>query len=165
MSEAQIDWLMRSLSASDASFKIVISNTSILAPADVPENFAFADQQLESFNRLLRRNRIDGLIFVSGGKHYGELSKSIRPHGYNLFELSVGSTTYLDPNNPTEPNFSREPLTYSEAPQFGKIKVAGNEGNRIISLSLIETSGKVVFERSISQTDLAWDSESIASRN
>ncbi|MGB0372494.1 MAG: hypothetical protein ACPGN3_14265 [Opitutales bacterium] len=155
-SEEQQAWLLRALSRSDAAFKVIVSGTAMLVPADNPGNFTYADQHKDPFMRLLERNRLSGLVFISGGKHFGEITKFVRPRGYSLYEMSVGSTTYLDPNNPSESNFFREPRAYSEAPQYGQLSVSGEEGSRVLTLSLRETSGALIIEHVITQDDVAW---------
>ena len=155
-SDAQRSWLLTSLADSTAAFKVVVSSTSMLSPVENAFNYAEAVEHKEAFFQALDRNRVDGLIFVSGGKHFGELTKTVRPRGYNLFELSVGSTTYLDPDNPAENNYFREPLTSSENPQYGRISVNGDEENREIALSLFDIDGGQIFERKIPRTDLTW---------
>ncbi|MEM9026210.1 MAG: alkaline phosphatase D family protein [Verrucomicrobiota bacterium] len=160
-SDEQQIWLLRALARSDAPFKIVVSATSMLSPSDNPGNFSFADEQQESFLRALERNQFDGIVFISGGKHFGEVTKYVRPRGYSMYEMSVGSTTYLDPSNPREPNFFREPLSYSEVPQFGRLSVSGEEGARVLSLALFETNGNLLFEQVIPQTELQWQNEGL----
>lgn len=161
ISNEQMDWLIGSLTESDATFKIIVSGTAMVAPTKDQSNFAFADEQHEVFMRKLERNRISGLVFISGGKPFGELTKFLRPRGYSLFELSVGSTTYQSPEFEQENNFFREPLTYSAEPQYGLVSVSGDEGNRVLSISLIESAGRTVFAKQISQQDVTWDEDTL----
>ncbi len=88
---AQRDWLEKSILASDASFRVLISPTPIVGPdrgakADNHANAAFAFEG-NRFRRWTRENRLDNFFVCCGDRHWQYMS--IDPET-GLHEFSCG---------------------------------------------------------------------------
>ncbi len=125
--QEQLTWLLDNLSRSKARFKLVMSGSSLISPAEAPNNFTEAPGEQERFYRALMNRKIEGLFFVSGGKPFGELTKRVRSGGYDLWEATVGPTTARPLSATAELNYFRVPGSATRQRHFLLIEVTGPE--------------------------------------
>lgn len=152
--EEQIDWLLDELERSQATFKVVMSGSAILCPATGPGNATQApDERSRLLDQLGLRN-IDGLLFITGGKDFGEMTKLVRPNGYDLWELSIGPLTARPADTNTEINYFRVPSSGYLKRQFGLVRFSGPEQNRVIDISLHDSRGNEVWDTTIALSKL-----------
>jgi alkaline phosphatase/alkaline phosphatase D len=84
----QREWLQRTLKASDAAWKILISPTPMVGPDDATKVDNHADlrgfrHEGDAFFAWLKENNITGLMLVCGDRHWQY--HSIHPSGYEEF--------------------------------------------------------------------------------
>lgn len=152
--KAQIDWLVESLKASKANFKIIASGGQILNPAKVYENYAnYADERAYLLQRLEEEN-IWGLFFLSGDRHHTELSKMERSNTYPLYDLTVSpltSGTHLSEN---EGNFMQVENTLFGEQNFAILSFSGTYKEREMEMIIYNNKGKKAWSKSLSKYDL-----------
>jgi alkaline phosphatase D len=141
LGEAQWTWLERELSTSTARVNIVTSGYQIL-PLDHSNekwgNFPAARARLLD---LVARTRVQGLVLLSGDRHFAELSRledgSLH---YPLYELtSSGLTHAFDAAD--EPNRFRIGSLYPHR-NFGAVRIDWGSGE--LALEAREKGGRVV---------------------
>ncbi|PDH29973.1 MAG: hypothetical protein CNE95_03785 [Puniceicoccaceae bacterium MED-G30] len=154
LGKAQIEWLRQELIRSDATFKIILSGSPVLNPANSPENLSHADSEHNALLEALRRERISGLFFISGGKYSGELTKLVHASNYNLYDITVGPLTANPNTNHNELNYFRVPSTSTAERQFALFQVSGTEENRQLKIQTINILGDVLWSRTIRAAEL-----------
>lgn len=150
----QTDWLLKQLRLSKAKFKVVIAGASLLNPAEDADSSAAAPNEREKLLRDLLAAGVRGLLFVSGGKDYGELTKVVRPNAPALYELSVGPLTHRPGQDARALNYFREPSTATFERQFALLRFHGPEDARKVDMEVRNTKGDLIWSRTLGPDEL-----------
>lgn len=153
LGSAQIEWLRQELVNSTATFKLIIAGAPVLNPADTPSNLSYASQEQTQLLEMLRTEKIAGVLFISGGKYHGELTRLVHINSYNLYDLSVGPLT-ANPKQVDELNYFRMPGTNTIERQFALIDFTGAEENRQLTLRVMSVEGNELWKRTITSKQL-----------
>lgn len=151
----QLYWLLNALKNSTAKFKIVVSNSPMINPAEANKNFAKYNRERKVFLDFILKNRITGLVFASSNKNYSEITKLVRPSAYELFELSTGATTDRPAQKASEMNFFRIPSSTTFERSFSTISVSGEENSRVLTLTIYNAKGEKEFSQDIKESTLS----------
>jgi alkaline phosphatase D len=164
----QLRWLQESLRSSEAPFKLVVSGSQVLNPR-IPERPSLAGEhdlegmrnfpvELEELLAFLRAQRVEGVVFLSGDAHLGELAR-LQPEGlYPLYELTTSPLTagVAQVSETTAPNPARVPGTLVVARNFATLEVTGPAGDRTAVLALHDADGAVLWRHPIHQRELTF---------
>ena len=158
----QVQWLLDALTGSRAPFKVVALGGQFLNPAPVFETYAAVAPAERAFLLdQIRLRGIDGVVFLSGDRHHGELVRVDRPGTYPLYEftsspLTAGaSTAALDPDSPEYENPARVPGTLVAGRRnFGTLSVSGPRTDRTMTMRAHGADGAVLWERTVRAADL-----------
>lgn len=152
----QIRWLVDALVSSDATFKLVALGGQFLNPHEGHETYAnrFPAERQQILERL-RQEGIPGVVFVTGDRHFTELSRLERPDSYPLYDLTVSPLT-SSPNEEgdEEPNFLRVPETAVTERNYALLRFAGPRDDRRMTISVRDTEGEEIWARTIRARDL-----------
>lgn len=154
LGQAQINWLRRELIRSKATFKVVAAGAPILNPANSRGNLSYAKEEHGRLLQMFRDEAIPGLVFLSGGKYYGELTRLVHASSYNLYDLTVGPLTANPRDNEDELNFFRMPGSSTFERHFALIDVAGPEEARTLTLRVMSLEGELRWSRTIPASEL-----------
>jgi alkaline phosphatase D len=151
----QLQWLIDALASSTATFKIVAVGSQFLSSDTTKENFTQQPRERQMILDMIERNKINGVMFVSGDIHASELSKLDRNGTYPLYEftcssLTAGSNTGIA----NQPNIYRVPGTAYGQHNFGLITVSGKRKERVLTLRCMDKEGKEVWKREIKESEL-----------
>ena len=154
LGQPQVEWLRQALIQSNATFKVIVAGAPILNPADSRSNLSYAGQEHTELLQMLRDERISGLIFLSGGKPYGELTRLVHANSYNLHDLTLGPVTATPAEKADELNFFRMPGSSTFERHFALIEISGAEDARVLTLRVLSMEGKELWNRSIPASSL-----------
>ncbi|MGC6455629.1 MAG: alkaline phosphatase D family protein [Coraliomargaritaceae bacterium] len=154
LGKKQIEWLRQELINSSATFKIILSGSPVLNPADNDKNLSYAQAEHNFLLEALRRENISGLFFISGGKYFGELTKLVHASNYNLYDLTIGPLTASPNTSNKELNYFRVPGTTTVERQFAIIEVQGPEEDRKLKIQVNSMEGDLLWNRIIPARDL-----------
>jgi alkaline phosphatase D len=101
--------------------------------------------------------RIDGLIFLSGDRHFGELLRIDRPGAYPLYEFTSSPLTsrpWAKPDAAERDNPQVVPGTLVGRRQFGLIRVTGPGNARRIALESYDATGTLLWRHELGASDL-----------
>lgn len=155
--DAQFKWLKESLVNSSAPFKVVANGNQVLNSNQRFERLAdFAEYQL--LLDWIKKEKIDGVLFLSGDRHHTELLKVDQEGGYPLYEFtssslsSGGGRVKEEENNPL-----RVPDTWvTESRNFGLLEFSGKRTDRVLTMRTIDDTGKERWKVSVNAKDLRW---------
>jgi alkaline phosphatase D len=151
---AQLGWLIQSLKASDAAFKIVAIGSQVLSNSLVGEGYAFDYRyELDSLLRRLVAERIEGVVFLSGDKHYTEISRYDPEGFYPILELTVSPLTSF-PTFPRLRNTRRVAHTLLRRRNFGLLDFVGEGDSRRMVINIYDFRGRQQWRRVIRAKDL-----------
>lgn len=155
-SREQLDWLINALATSDATFKLILSPSSLLHPRNDEASLTYYRRAKENLQQALREPPSDGILIVSGSDGPGELTRFVRPDGYPLFELSVGHLLHLSeaPALYPEDNYFRVPGTLVREPHYTTITISGEINFRLLQINFHRLDGTIIRSELISATDL-----------
>jgi alkaline phosphatase D len=157
----QMGWLRDGLKKSTATFKFIVTGSQSLSPVNPGETWAVFDEQKVFFD-FLREERIPGVVFLSGDRHFTEMMR-VQPEGmYPLYEVTCSPLTsilrkrILRKNDAEYINPVRVEGTVLVEHNYGRLSIDGPEENRVCTVEIFDASGKVVWTREIRANELRW---------
>ncbi|MBN4081624.1 alkaline phosphatase family protein [bacterium AH-315-C07] len=156
----QLQWLEKELTNSTATFKLIISGNQFLKKRS---DFEFLRQFPYEYQRIInmiRENKVEGVLFVSGDKHYTELIKVEHQDLYPLYDFTSSPLTstpfhtvskfrdYIDEE--------RVEGTMLIEQNFGKILVSGTKGRRRLLIETIDKDGTTRWSYQLHEKDLKF---------
>lgn len=153
----QIEWLIDRLTTSAATFRIVAVGGQILNPYARFENYSTYPDERKKFLDAISAAKIPGVFFVSGDRHFTELTKLPRDNDYPLYDLTVSPLTSRAYNNPSEPNEFRVEGTYVGRRNFATLTFSGPIRERTMTIRSYSSDGAILWERSIASGELRME--------
>jgi alkaline phosphatase D len=152
----QLAWLVDALSASTAPFKIIVIGGQVVNMAQVYENYSNYTDEKNKLIKEITDNKIKGVLFLSGDRHFAELSKMDRENTYPLYDWTVSPFTSGAVSNEAlkENNIYRVAGSSFFTNNFGLISFSGNKENRQMKLTLFDKEGVVLWEKVILRKEL-----------
>ena len=151
----QIRWLIDNLISSTATFKFICTGGQILNPVQVFENYSNYESEKKYLFEQLENNNIKGVIFLTGDRHFSELSKLRLSNGKTIFDFTSSTFTagfYKDACK--ENNTLRVDNTCYAGRNFAKVEVSGKTNERVLKFSLYDNKGNKLWEYLINQKEL-----------
>lgn len=152
LGDRQIDWLKSMLLESKGSFKFICVGGMFLSSAARFENFALAAPgEREELIKFIQDKEIKGVIFLTGDRHFAELSLLEEDGKVNIYDFTTSPLT-AGPASAfarEEQNENRVPGTAFYDRNFAEISVKGDIKNRIVILSLKNSNGEIIWMREV----------------
>lgn len=149
----QIDWLLDALSTSNATFKFICIGSQVLNPLAVKENYANYPIEFQTLLQGIEDSKINGVVFLSGDRHFTEITKLPRSKSYPLYDFTISpllSRVYTG----EEPNYLREPGTRVSEKNFGIIRVTGPKNERKLVLTIFNANGNELWSKEVFAKEL-----------
>lgn len=150
----QMQWLIDKLATSRATFKIIAVGGQVLNPVKKYENYANYAEERQELIDLISKEKIGGVLFLSGDRHHSELTSMPREGSYPLYDLTVSpltSQSYLDT---AEANTLRVPGSYIGVQNFALLNFSGGSKERTMTISIFDSDGKELWSKSIKAAEL-----------
>lgn len=145
----QLAWLKKGLQQSTANFKFIVSGTQLLADNPTGEDWNDFGNESTDFWDFLTKERISGVVLLSGDRHYGELMKHERTGSYPIYELTSSPlTSFVNPAY-TKNNPLRQAATLAVESNFGKVELLGTGEGRLCRLSLFNRTGDLLWHKDV----------------
>lgn len=154
LGQAQTKWLIESLKKSQAAFKIVVMGSPLFNPAESPEHYNAAPEERDRLLEQITWAEIDGLFVVSGGKDFGELTKTVRSAAPDVYELTLGPLTARPARDTGELNYFRVPGTTTFDRHFATLKFHGTEDDRQLTVTVFDVDGNQLWTRTFAQASM-----------
>ncbi len=151
LGEQQWRWLEEQL-ARPARVRIIASSIQVIPEFSGWESWANFPLEKQRLLDLITEREIEGVIFISGDRHFAELSVLHRGVAYPLYELTSSALNLRHPSGLTGDNEYRIDGTYLRE-NFGEIQIRWG-AEPLISLSIRDIQGKVRLETSFPLSDL-----------
>lgn len=147
LGEAQWRWLEEQLRA-PAEIRLIASSIQFISEFSGGEGWANLPREKQRLLDLLKRTKANGVIFLSGDRHWAELSRLDRPDDYPLFDLTSSALTQTHKRGTPTPNRYREGPTYHDA-NMGLIRIDWQKERPAVTLELLDAEGKVRIARRV----------------
>jgi len=155
LGEAQWNWLKEQLKQ-PADLRIIATSFQFVPDGHHWESWRLFPEERQRMLDLIAETEAEGVIFVSGDRHHGEISKLAAeksPAGYPLYELTSSSLNRPGGGNEDEPNRHRLSQVYSPI-NFGTITIDWEAAGTPIMLALHDGKGEVVYETKLTLREL-----------
>jgi alkaline phosphatase D len=156
----QLEWLKQALvSAPRSAIKIVAGGSQFWNRETRFEGWHDFATERAAFADWLLRERIEGLVFLSGDRHFGELLKIPRAGAYPLHEFTSSPLTSqpaarVDDAERANPDIV--PATLVVKRQFGLVRISGPGNDRRIAFEGRDTEGALLWRHELKASDLRF---------
>lgn len=152
----QSEWLKTSLKSSDATFKFICIGSQVLSDAWYDDSYAKYSVERNQLLDFVAENNIPGVVFLTGDKHFTEVSKR-NWKGYPFYDFTCSPLTA--PILPTKNlngfvNTYSIPSTVLYKKNFGQISLTGDAGNRVCKMEVFGIGGQKKWEYIVNANDL-----------
>jgi alkaline phosphatase D len=153
----QLEWLKAALQGSRAPLKIVAGGSQFWNRVSRYEGWHRYPTEQKAFAAWLADQRIPGVLFVSGDRHFTELLRVERPGAYPLYEFTSSPLTsrpWEAPDRAERENPDVVAGTLVGRRQFGMIRVSGPGNDRRVALESYDATGARLWRHEIRARDL-----------
>ena len=142
---------------SQAPIKFVVNGSQMWNRVNRFEGWNHFATEQRAFADWLLAQRIDGVVFLSGDRHFSELLKVNRPGAYPLYEFTSSPLTsrpWANPDAAEQQNGDVVPGTLIGKRQFGMLRVTGPGNDRVLALESYDEAGNRLWRNEIRARDL-----------
>jgi phosphodiesterase/alkaline phosphatase D-like protein len=153
LGETQWRWLGEELKK-PAEIRLIASSIQFVSEFSGGEAWANLPHEKERMVKLLASTRANGVLFISGDRHWTELSRMDGPSGYPLFDLTASAMTVPHPRGTPTPNKYRAvPTTYHDV-NAGHLHIDWAQADPVLTLKIVDFNGATRIEQKIRLSDL-----------
>lgn len=148
----QKQWLLDSLSASKATFKVLCSGTLWTEAADKggKDSWWGVKGEREEILSLIDRNNIGGVVLLSADRHRTDVYEIKRPDGYTLYEFETSKLT----NNHTHGTKKQAIFSYNQGNFFATLEFEQGVEDPQVTFRCITIEGKEVYKLALKRSQL-----------
>jgi alkaline phosphatase D len=155
----QMDWLRNALVYSHATLKLIATGSQMWNRANRFEGFNHFSYEQKTFADWLLTQRVEGVLFATGDRHFTELLRVPRPDAYPLYEFTSSPLTsrpWENPDAAEHENPDVVPETLVGKRQFGLIRLSGPAKARKIMLESYDQKGALLWRHELRAQDLRF---------
>ena len=148
----QKKWLLDSLKASTATFKVIASGTLWTETADKggADSWWGVPEEREEIFHLIDSEKIGGVILISADRHRTDVYKIERPNGYTLYEFETSKLT----NNHTHKTRKPAIFSYNKGNFYGLLTFDTNPDDPTVSFECITMDDESVYKLTLPRSQL-----------
>ncbi len=155
LGKQQLEWLIDALASSKAAFKIIAVGGQVLTSSTRSENYENYKEEKNYLLEQIKRNGIKGVLFLSGDRHFTELSIISVSATQNIYDWTVSPlTSGIAASYKDEANTNRVEGSLFAENCFGIISFSGSKETRQMKLTLFNKEGKELWNRVILKKEL-----------
>jgi alkaline phosphatase D len=151
LGKEQINWLIQDLKSSKASFKLVAVGSQVLSSVADFENYANYQEEREYLLKEIAENKIKNVIFLTGDRHFAELSQLTLANEIRVLDITSSPLTSRPYSNNKEINSNRVEGTFLGEQNFAQLSFSGKNGERTLNLDLKNKTGKIIWNKTFTQ--------------
>lgn len=153
LGETQWRWLEEQLKQ-PAEVRWVISSIQFVPELAGCEAWANLPHEKVRMLELLKQTKANGVLFLSGDRHWCEFSKMDGRAGYPLYELTASAMTQVHPRGTPTPNKYRLlPKTFHQA-NVGLLTIDWAKQETQLHLKILDVEGQTQLEHKVRLSEL-----------
>ena len=150
---AQWHWLEAQLKV-PAELRVVVSSIQFVSEFSGAEAWANLPHEKLRMLDLLRATNASGVLFLSGDRHWCELSRMEGPLGYPLYDLTASALTEKHPRGtPSENRYRATPTTYHDV-NVGHLHIDWTAADPKLTLKIVDVAGEPQIEHALRLSEL-----------
>jgi alkaline phosphatase D len=150
-------WLLDALRTSKAKFKLLASPVpwaddakTATAGGVASDTWAGHRAEREEIFDLIARERIHGVILLSGDRHRTDVRLIRRPGAYDLYEIESGRLT----NANFHPPHGETVFVYTDMQTFSTLTFENAGGEPVARMEIVNIEGNTVWQRDVKLSEL-----------
>jgi len=148
LGEAQWAWLEAELKK-PAEVRLIVSSIQLVASAAGQETWANLPLEQKRFYGLIAKTKANGVLVLSGDRHWAELSVEREGVPYPIWDLTSSSFNQLhERGTPTENSKRALPNTWHRE-NFGEVAIDWKGEETVVQLRVRDLKGAVVIEEDV----------------
>jgi alkaline phosphatase D len=147
LGEAQWNWLEEQLRA-PAELRIIASSIQFISEFSGGEAWANMPREKQRMLEVLKKTRANGVVFISGDRHWAELSRLDRAGDYPLYDVTSSALTEEHKRGTPTPNNFRDGPTY-HGNNVGMMIIDWQHSGPRVLLQVLDAEGKTRIEKRI----------------
>lgn len=153
LGEQQWQWL-RTQFRRPAELRIVASSIQFAAEDAGQETWSNLPQERSRMLKLIRDTGAEGVLFLSGDRHWAELSAITDGVDYPIYDITSSSFNQLHARGtPTDNRFRSSDRTFHRE-NYGSIRIDWEEDDAAIDLRIVDIDGKTQLRKTIRLSEL-----------
>lgn len=153
LGEAQWAWLKEQL-RQPAEVRLIVSSIQFVAEFAGSEAWANLPREKTRLLELIKEMKASGVLFVSGDRHWSELSRMPGPLGYPIHDLTASALTERHPRGtPTENKYRALPTTFHEV-NVGHLHLDWEAADPRLTWKIIDATGRTRIEHTLRLSEL-----------
>ncbi len=158
LGETQWRWLEERL-REPARLRLLVSGIQVLSEHHGWEAWANFPREQERLFELLRRTRAEGLLILSGDRHFAEISRRQEPGLYPLYDVTSSGLNRRFPEDYVGPNRFR--LTGADLgayllENFGELEVEWDDPAPVLRVRIADVAGRARLALDIPLSELRF---------
>ncbi len=153
LGEPQWKWLEEQLHQ-PAEIRIVVSSIQCVATAAGQETWSNLPHERRRFFELLKETKANGVVVISGDRHWSELSVEKELGPYPIYDLTSSSINQVHPRGTPTENAKRDlPTTYHRE-NYGALRIQWDSPDPQLALQILDMDGSVVMQKDLTLSQL-----------
>ena len=156
----QLDWLKQSLLSSRATFKFVASGSQMLNALNTFECFRNYEREWNSLMDFIVANKISGVVFLTGDRHFTEVIAYQPAGGYPLYDITSSPLTSSPYTKVAESkegkNENRVEGTIFADQNYMKLSVIGDKKQRALKIQTFDANNVEQWVKTFLAKDLIF---------
>lgn len=158
LGEEQWQWLEKELNK-PAEIRLIGSGIQIVPEASGQETWSNLPHERQRLFDVVAKTKAEGVIFLSGDRHWSEFSKVTENAPYPLYDFTSSSLNQIHPRGtPTDNRFRVSESTYHKE-NFGEIEIDWSGEETSLTVSIRDLEGMVKFAERVPLAELKVSSE------
>lgn len=156
LGDVQLRWLVESLASTEKPWKFLVCGNQVINAVGTKECYRSYSGEFRRLFRMLREQKVEGLIILSGDRHFSELLCDSTLLEYPVYELTCSAVTSSvhtlkekEKNNPL-----RVPGSLVQQNNFSRLSLRGPRTDRRLIMEHLDATGKVLWRHELALNSL-----------
>ncbi|WP_242072621.1 alkaline phosphatase D family protein [Microcoleus sp. FACHB-68] len=159
LGEQQWNWLEKELKNSQAQINLIVSSIQVLPEEHKNEKWENFPKSRQRLFDLIAETKSPGVIFISGDRHFAEISKmKTGSIPYPLYEITSSGLTHSWEKLEKEPNKYRQGQFFKYL-HFGLMEIDWNSKPVLLKLQIRDENNQVKLEQKVNLSELSFTSK------
>ena len=156
LGDQQMAWLKKTLASDNSDFKIIVNGSQMLNPISKKDCFVHFPVEYNELLQFIDTQKIKGVLFLSGDRHFGEITQLKRANNYPLYDITTSSLTAQSdkPKGKEINNPNRVLGSLTLVHNFATFSFDENESNRKLTITFHNNKGWILYRWSVQANDL-----------
>ncbi len=148
LGSAQWAWLEEVL-REPAELRLIVSSIQFAPEVHGGECWANLPRERQRMLDLIGETRANGVVFLSGDRHWCEFSRIAGPSGYPIHDFTSSSMTQKHPRGTPTPNRNRFSKTTWHLPNVGHLGIDWDAPRPSLTVRIIDEQGAAVMTHTL----------------